>query len=1028
MTSLSENTTASEPRSRRVGIAGPPEDFRLSTTSTASTSSSLFSPPSPSTTSPPIPPRSPLRPTAKAAPGSPPPPLPLVAALADELEADDMLLLSSRSMGSLSDVLDKPVSATARRPHTPNKPLPLTPQPSNSMPLSILDPEEDDETLVPSTSARSSVTAVTSKRTHALLELLSSERAYASDLALIRDIHIPLALGQPAPFAHAPATPPGSSGSSSRTLSTVSDSSAASSSSACGPAMTVDDAKIIFTNVEDLASFADAFSEALEDALGEVLDGGSGEDTVGRLFLEMIPRLEPLYRTYITKHPTALEHLSNLPQTPALTAYLAQTRTLASSLSHAWDLPSLLIKPVQRLLKYPLLLATVIEETPDSHGDKLNLRRAREKMEEVARGVNEGRRRREVVREVLTGIAPGTPMKNGDAKPKKKGLNVGVAASVSLGRMKSLSSAAYKAKEGAEANQEAESVKQMGENLKRHEEFMERFAKETVKWAESVRALTIALDEWAQSFGRVIWMGSDVRSEAFDAFLTLISNELLPVCDIAKQSIEDEVLPQLTQFSQMTNPPLRLLEAMHTLEPLHYGLLNLNYAKSRPPPQLLEASQSYVALRAQLFADLPQYLLLLDKGLALNIIRFARVQGQFYSNLRNRWADLWDALKVDEEANAGAVETLRVWWDRFREVEVAIHSLNIAHLPEKRSQDKARRKSGGKQGSMHDGDATQNLVVSSVLSALDPLNIPASASTSMFTQSPGAISAKTRSVNSMDIENQQMASRRSSESLHSKKSGKSRASSARGHSMGGATLVEVEEGGYAYPVPQLSALTPAYAESKPSYSRTKSMPLASSPIPLKKSQSHSRLLDVPDNISPSSSNPSLHSVAGSLQEDSRGRPSRKPSFRRRLTDSFRASTQVSSETRHRRSPSLPSEVYSATPSPIPSPNKATFAAPAPPPAHSRRKRSSAGYGQRPVLYECRVIHPCEPPAGVSYRGLPFFTLRVDDVYDILREAGHPSTHRDLPLYVDDGEDCLLLARDLAGNVGWVLASFLLPVD
>lgn len=52
--------------------------------------------------------------------------------------------------------------------------------------------------------------------------------------------------------------------------------------------MTVDDAKIIFTNVEDLASFADAFTEALEDALGEVLDGGSGEDTVGKLFLETV--------------------------------------------------------------------------------------------------------------------------------------------------------------------------------------------------------------------------------------------------------------------------------------------------------------------------------------------------------------------------------------------------------------------------------------------------------------------------------------------------------------------------------------------------------------------------------------------------------------------------------------------------------------------------------------------------------------------------------------------------------------------
>ena len=33
------------------------------------------------------------------------------------------------------------------------------------------------------------------KRYHALHELLSSERAYASDLALIREVHIPLAQG-----------------------------------------------------------------------------------------------------------------------------------------------------------------------------------------------------------------------------------------------------------------------------------------------------------------------------------------------------------------------------------------------------------------------------------------------------------------------------------------------------------------------------------------------------------------------------------------------------------------------------------------------------------------------------------------------------------------------------------------------------------------------------------------------------------------------------------------------------------------
>lgn len=34
-----------------------------------------------------------------------------------------------------------------------------------------------------------------SKRSHALLELLQSEREYSSDLALIKDVHIPLSIG-----------------------------------------------------------------------------------------------------------------------------------------------------------------------------------------------------------------------------------------------------------------------------------------------------------------------------------------------------------------------------------------------------------------------------------------------------------------------------------------------------------------------------------------------------------------------------------------------------------------------------------------------------------------------------------------------------------------------------------------------------------------------------------------------------------------------------------------------------------------
>lgn len=58
-----------------------------------------------------------------------------------------------------------------------------------------------------------------------------------------------------------------------------------------------------------------------------------------------------------------------------------------------------------------LLCGAIIEEMPDAHLDKANLRWAREKTEEVVRGVNEGRRRWEVVKKVLNGPGASLPSK-----------------------------------------------------------------------------------------------------------------------------------------------------------------------------------------------------------------------------------------------------------------------------------------------------------------------------------------------------------------------------------------------------------------------------------------------------------------------------------------------------------------------------------------------------------------------------------------------------------------------------------------
>lgn len=52
--------------------------------------------------------------------------------------------------------------------------------------------------------------------------------------------------------------------------------------------MTPEDVKIVFGNIEKLAAFSEEFARRLEPALGEVVEGGEGEDCVGKVFLEFV--------------------------------------------------------------------------------------------------------------------------------------------------------------------------------------------------------------------------------------------------------------------------------------------------------------------------------------------------------------------------------------------------------------------------------------------------------------------------------------------------------------------------------------------------------------------------------------------------------------------------------------------------------------------------------------------------------------------------------------------------------------------
>ncbi|KAG1851458.1 hypothetical protein DFJ58DRAFT_661585 [Suillus subalutaceus] len=875
---------------------------------------------------------------------------------------------------------------------------------------------EDDLTTAPPTPAP----AIT-KRQHALLELLTSERAYASDLALIRDVYMRLASGHPPPFGFSCTRPVSGSeisnpGSSSSSESTKSSSGTCSSLSSRTPPLSVADTRIIFRNISELAVLSDMLVSKLETAIEE---GGKG---VGEVFLEVVPLFAPPYTTYITAHPRALAHLDVLstpPQlTPQFSRWLKESKGLVEAHTHAWDLPSLLIKPVQRLLKYGLLLGAVISATPEP------LVVAKQKVEEVARAVNEGRRRVEVVREVLgSGHAKDGPGASGIGSvgiPK-----VGVV-NASVSRMRSIHVSEI---EPDPENAEAALIVTLESRLKSHITTLSHLARDAFGYARTLHTLFGALVKWGWSFAGVIGVTVNPELEAFDAFLSLCTGLVELVQDL-EHELHSHILPSLQSLKGTSVAPLKLLSALHTLQPLHMHLLHLPITrKQRPSEALLQASQSYVALRGQLALELPVYVKLLERGIDGVVLDLARGMEAFWGVVRQRWGELWDALRVEGEGlghegagatrdsmehadrPAGGGETVRVWRERWGDVLGVLGSLAVVNPPKK--MERLRPNS-------YDHCSSQSVSSSS----------NAASRTSHSHSRSYDMTGRRRSGSTNNIPTGPILRKPSDESLRSGKSGKSGKSYKNNPGPGTSTGRGFED---VPPMP--SALQP------PSQSRSGASPPHLKPTRMK-SLPGPILSNIPFVLDPPPS-PSSFATFDDEQEDNdrdRGRGSqRRPSLKSKITDTLRPSYHRtrSSSVKSLGAPSSLAPSYYSTDSALP-----TYQMPTTPTRthspHTPTRRTTDLQGLR-ALYQCAAIHMCIPPAGVSYRGLPFFELRSGDTFDVLREYGHPSTHPDLPLYVDDGEDCLLLVRELAdaeggrdakvrGEVGWALASFLVPLD
>ena len=140
--------------------------------------------------------------------------------------------------------------------------------------------------------------------------------------------------------------------------------------------------------------------ETPEDAASSDLDKDCAT-RVGDAFLGHIVQMEKVYAEYMKNYELANKKLQILRQNPKVDIWLTECRQWAVDLTTAWDLESLLVKPVQRILKYPLLLGELLDATPQDHPDYESIMNARTEVTNASHRINDQKKRADVVTQVI---------------------------------------------------------------------------------------------------------------------------------------------------------------------------------------------------------------------------------------------------------------------------------------------------------------------------------------------------------------------------------------------------------------------------------------------------------------------------------------------------------------------------------------------------------------------------------------------------------------------------------------------------
>uniref|UniRef100_A0A8C9SBP6 Dynamin-binding protein n=1 Tax=Scleropages formosus TaxID=113540 RepID=A0A8C9SBP6_SCLFO len=363
---------------------------------------------------------------------------------------------------------------------------------------------------------------------------------------------------------------------------------------------------------------------AVIDLSGRMYGSLVDTDCIGKVFLDHKAELEEVYKIYCQNHDDAITLLEGYEKDENIQKHILECLEKLRALYREWgktnyiNLGSFLIKPVQRVMRYPLLLTELLNTTPESHRDREQLAEAVLSVKEINVNINEYKRRKDLV----------VKYRKGDEdtlidKISKLSMHSIIKKSNRVSsHLKHLTGISPQVKD--EAFDEAEKRFRLQERL------IKSFIRDISLYLQHIRESASVKVLAAISFGDIYTDRNQIDPERFQRAHRCISDKHFAEF---KERTETLVIAPLTQLLSMFAGPHKLIQKRFD------KLLDYDNCKERAErlrdrrvqEELQAARNNYEALNAQLLDELPKFVRTAEALFTGCVRSFAQAQRDFVS-------------------------------------------------------------------------------------------------------------------------------------------------------------------------------------------------------------------------------------------------------------------------------------------------------------------------------------------------------------------------------------------------------------